>query len=74
MMRVGGELTELRRKHLQDFRPSDNSQSLELRLSLAQNLANAEKAWRSRLIDILGKGISSDQNKQLANEAASTLV
>lgn len=64
LMRLGGELTELRRKHLQDFKPSDQSESLQLRLSLAQSLANAEKAWRGRLVQILTKGLLVVGNKQ----------
>ena len=56
LMRIGGELWELRRKKLQDFRISDTSQSLELRLNLATELAHAEKAWRSSLMQVLNKG------------------
>ena len=56
IMRLGGELAELRRKHLVDFKAQDSSQSLELRLSLAQNLATAEKSWRNRLVQVLTQG------------------
>lgn len=62
LMKCGGELAELKRKHLQDFRPSDTSQSLELRLNLANGLANAEKAWRGRMVQILSKGGGSKTN------------
>lgn len=56
LMRLGGELHEMRRKHLSDFRSTDNAQSLELRMQLAQGLAHAEKSWRMRLIGVIGEG------------------
>ena len=56
LMRMGGELHEMRRKHLSDFRSTDNTQSLELRMQLAQGLAHAEKSWRMRLIGVIGEG------------------
>lgn len=56
LMNCGGELYEMRRKHLAEFKVSDTSQPLALRLQLAQQLSHAEQSWKSRMMDILKKG------------------
>lgn len=56
LMRCGGESFELRRRALQEFKVSDSSHSLNIRLSLAQRLQSSEKAWKSRMLQILSQG------------------
>lgn len=56
LMRCGGEVYELRRRALQEFKVSDTSRSLNIRLALAEKLQMAEKIWRERLIKILTQG------------------
>ena len=62
LMRCGGESFELRRRALQEFKVSDSSHSLNIRLSLAQRLQSAEKAWKSRMLQVLSKGQVAKQN------------
>ena len=47
---------ELKRHALANIKLTDNSQSLEIRVSLAKELQWAEKRWRDRLLSILTKG------------------
>ncbi len=56
LMNMGGELYELRRRHLADFKVTDSSQSLSLRLQLSQSLANAESSWKGNMMEILKQG------------------
>ena len=56
LMLCGGEMFELKRHALANIKLTDNSQSLEIRVSLAKELQWAEKRWRDRLLSILTKG------------------
>ena len=56
LMLCGGELYEIKRRALANFRMGDNTDSLELRLTLTKEVQAAEKSWRDRLLQILDKG------------------
>lgn len=56
LMQAGGECYEMRRKALQDFKMSDTSESLNIRLALAQQLQKSEKVWKKRLLLIAKEG------------------
>ncbi len=57
IMHLGGELFETKKKALADFKHQDTSQSLEVRLSLAQQLQSAERSWKDRLFKIVDLGL-----------------
>ena len=56
LMVMGGELYEIRRRSLQNWRLSDTSDSLQMKLAMTKELQSAEKRWRDRLLQILSKG------------------